>query len=128
MSRVVLDWCERNDKAAVMKLRWLHILAMLAAGGAAAQEWQPMSGAEIGEMLTDNRLTYDGAVQDFYASGRTLYNAGRDSWGSWQVRAGQYCSLWPPVDRWDCYDMTRAGDAVQFIDARGNITEGRLAE
>ena len=62
------------------------------------------------------------------ASGRTLYHAGRDSWGYWIVRGDLYCSQWPPSDRWDCYGMTRAGDNIRFTDGFGNVTQGRIAQ
>jgi len=84
-----------------------------------------MSGAQIGEMLTDQVLVYEDATQKFFASGRTLFDASEPSWGSWVVRGDQYCSLWPPSDTWDCYDMTRAGQSVQFVDSYGNVSQGR---
>ena len=60
------------------------------------------------------------------ASGRTLYNTGRDSWGYWQVRGDQYCSMWPPSDLWACYDMARRGDVLRFFGAAGDSTDGTL--
>ncbi|MEO1733028.1 MAG: hypothetical protein AAFR45_05280 [Pseudomonadota bacterium] len=79
--------------------------------------------------MTNKKLTYEsGAWQDFRASGRTLYNAGEDSWGYWGVRGDQYCSMWPPSDLWACYDMARSGDVIRFIGASGDVTDGRYSE
>ncbi len=60
---------------------------VLWSGALAASEWQALSGADIGEALSEKTLHYDGATQAFYASGRTLYNAGSDSWGYWRCAA-----------------------------------------
>jgi len=111
-----------------VKIIRIVMIAAFCASPVLAQDWQPMSGDQIGDMLTEQVLVYEDATQKFYASGRTLYEASEPSWGSWAVRGNQYCSLWPPSDTWDCYDMTRAGDAVQFVDTYGNVSEGRLAE
>jgi len=94
----------------------------------AAQDWQPMTGDQISAILTNKVLVYDGAQQTFFASGRTLYETAEPSWGSWEVRNDQYCSRWPPSDRWDCYDMTKSGNSVQFLDAYGNVSIGTFAE
>ena len=104
----------------------LALAMALLAGGAQAEDWAPMSGEDIAKALTGQVLRYESAWQDFRASGRTLYNAGRDSWGYWAVREDQYCSMWPPSDLWECYDMTRLGNRVRFIDATGAVTEGQM--
>jgi hypothetical protein len=97
-------------------------------GAALAQDWQPMTGSQITAALTDRDLVYENATQRFYTSGRTLYNAGRDSWGYWAVRGDQYCSQWPPADGWDCYDMAALGSAVRFIGEDSSTTDGVFAE
>lgn len=89
-------------------------------------QWTVMSGGDITETLTGHSIKYATATQDFRASGRTLYNAGNDSWGYWVVRDTHYCSLWPPQDLWACYGMERQGDSLRFIGAAGDITEGLL--
>ena len=106
-------------------LRRFALIACLAAP-VAAQDWTGLDEADIAEVLTGQRVSYDGAWQEFYASGRTLYNAGRDSWGYWEPRGGRYCSRWPPADGWACYDVERAGNRVRFIGDSGDITEGRI--
>jgi hypothetical protein len=75
-------------------------MLLLGATGAAGEDakWIKMDGAQIIQTLTGHSLKYDNATQDFRASGRTLYNAGQDSWGYWAVRDDKYCSMWPPSD------------------------------
>ncbi|WP_270729905.1 hypothetical protein [Shimia sp. Alg240-R146] len=96
----------------------------LATGAVSAAEWQALSGEEITRALTDRTLQYENATQAFYASGRTLYNAGTDSWGYWQVRGDQYCSQWPPSGLWDCYDVAAQGQTVKFISSDGSFSDG----
>lgn len=101
-------------------------MLMLLSASVQAEEaaWHPMTGVEIAGALTDRVLQYDNAWQDFRASGKTLYNAGRDSWGYWRVEGDQYCSLWPPQDLWACYDMERTGDRLRFVgSSAGDVTE-----
>lgn len=90
--------------------------------------WTPMSGAQITEALTGRNLQYERATQRFYASGRTLYNAGQDSWGYWAVRGAHYCSQWPPQDLWACYDMNISGNRVQFVGSGGDVTTGTFTD
>ena len=105
-------------------LRFAVVFGLLLPISAAAQDdWEAMTGAEIVEALTGKVLTYENAWQDFRASGRTLYNAGRDSWGYWGVRGDQYCSMWPPSDLWACYDMARSGDQLRFIGEAGDVSD-----
>jgi hypothetical protein len=96
--------------------------------GLAQNDWTPMSGAEIRTALSDQKLRYASAWQDFRASGKTLYNAGADSWGYWRVEEDRYCSQWPPSDIWACYDMQRRGDTVRFVGPNGDTTEATYFE
>ena len=112
-------------------LKPIAALLALSATPAFGQEvWVIMDGAEITTRLTGKTLNYAGASQTFYASGKTLYDAGRPSWGNWRVVDDQYCSQWPPGEAWDCYAMDRnaAGDTLRFIDAEGRPFVGRLVE
>lgn len=95
---------------------------------ALAEDWAPLDGAAIAEALTDQSLIYANARQTFFASGRTLYNAGQDSWGYWAVRGDQYCSQWPPSDGWDCYDVARLSGQVRFTAADGSTIDGEFVE
>ncbi len=108
-------------------MRWM--LGMILVWPVSAMAFEPMTGPQVQAALTNKKLTYQsGAWQDFRASGRTLYNAGEDSWGYWGVRGDQYCSMWPPSDLWACYDMARSGDVIRFIGASGDVTDGRYSE
>ena len=101
------------------------LVAGLLASAAGAQDWRPLVGEEIAAFLTDREVGYDRACQRFFASGRTLYNAGQVSWGYWQVRGDRYCSQWPPSGLWDCYLVQRQGtDGVRFVGPDGSATTG----
>ncbi|MEM9975021.1 MAG: hypothetical protein AAF771_12650 [Pseudomonadota bacterium] len=107
----------------------LAALAALAVSPAGAEDWPLLNGTEITEALTGAHLVSDpdvDAEQRFFASGRTEYVFGNPRWGWWEVRGDEYCSLWPPSDEWECYAVSRApdGDAVRFIGAEGDVTEG----
>ncbi|WP_300029190.1 hypothetical protein [uncultured Roseobacter sp.] len=107
---------------------WAALLCFAAGGAALAEGWTPMSGEDIGVALTDRKLQYTSAWQEFRASGRTLYNAGADSWGYWRVQGDQYRSQWPPSDLWACYDMQRSGDRLRFVGQGDDITEAVYAD
>ncbi|NRB02249.1 MAG: hypothetical protein HRU30_03200 [Rhodobacteraceae bacterium] len=98
-------------------------LLLLMPGAVLAEDWTKLTGAEVHAALEGRTLQYKNAWQDFRASGRTLYNAGRDSWGYWGVRDDQYCSMWPPSDIWACYDLERSGDKLRFVGDHNDITE-----
>jgi len=105
------------------------VMWLLTCAVAQAQEsWQPMSWDAITRALTDRKVQYRQGWQVFHASGRTLYNAGQDSWGYWAVRGEQYCSMWPPSDIWACYDMARSGAQLRFIGAAGDTTDAVYAD
>ena len=104
------------------------VMLFLVPGAVWADAWRALEGAEIAGLLTDQTLIYENATQQFFASGRTLYDAGQDSWGYWAVRGEQYCSQWPPGDRWDCYDIAAMEGRVRFIGADGSVTDGVFAD
>lgn len=107
-------------------VRFILAILLMVPIGASGQEqpWAAMSGDEIAATLTERTLKYSSATQKFYASGKTLYDAGRPSWGYWRAEMDQYCSQWPPSDLWTCYDMEKSDDAVRFVGAQGDKTEG----
>lgn len=110
-------------------MRRFALILVALATSVQASEWSDLAGDQIRDALEDRKLTYEsGAWQDFRASGRTLYNAGRDSWGSWTVRADQYCSQWPPSTLWACFDIQGHDTGVKFIDENGEVTEGRYPD
>jgi hypothetical protein len=92
-----------------------------------AQDWHRLAGDEIAQALAGHKAQYDRGWQIFYASGRTLYNAGQDSWGYWAVRGDEYCSQWPPSDGWSCYQVEARGDSIRFVGRQGDVTEGLLS-
>lgn len=105
----------------------IGMCAMIALGCAPqllAQEWTALTGPQIERSLADKTVDYDAAWQVFRPSGKTLYNAGKDSWGNWRVQDAQYCSQWPPGELWDCYGVAQRGDQIRFIGAHGDITTG----
>ena len=107
---------------------WVAAACLLA--GPARADWVALSGDEIADALTGRTLVYEDARQDFLASGRTSYIAGRPSWGYWEVRGDAYCSQWPPADGWACYAVERddATGALRFVGESGTATEGRYPE
>jgi hypothetical protein len=95
-------------------------------GVLSAQDWQALDGQAVRAALEARVLAYpDGTRQDFFADGRTLYG---QQWGKWGVQGDRYCSLWPPVDRWDCYDVAILGLEVRFTSAGGAETIGHYAD
>jgi len=108
--------------------RFLWVLAVLPCG-VVAEEVAVLSGAQIATALTGRAVIYeDGATQDFRASGATMYDAGRVSWGYWAVRENRYCSQWPPSDFWACYDMSEVDGGVRFIADDGSFTDGTYTD
>ena len=107
-------------------MKHVVLAAVLLPSLCTAEEWRGLAGDEIRAALEGRRVVYEsGAWQEFRTSGRTLYNAGRDSWGYWQVRGDTYCSMWPPSDLWACYRVEGTQDGIRFIGASGDVTEGR---
>lgn len=102
----------------------LFLLAF--AAPAAAEDWSAMTGDEIKGALSGVTLKYARASQSFSKDGSTEYVAGRASYGQWEVRGDQYCSVWPPSDHWTCYDMMQKPGHLRFIGASGAITDGTI--
>lgn len=105
--------------------KFLFVILFALPSGARADDprWVSLTGAEITQALTGRVLDYGKQWQDFRASGRTLYFAGRDSWGYWDVRGDQYCSMWPPSDLWACYEIQQSGEMLRFVGSEGDVTE-----
>lgn len=110
-----------------MLARLIAVAALLGPTAALA-DWKPLTGAEITAALTDRKLRYeDGATQEFMAGGRTVYVSDGPSEGRWAVRGDEYCSVWPPSDRWDCYVMEGDGASLRFVAKDGSLTAGTYA-
>ncbi|MEM9604151.1 MAG: hypothetical protein AAGA11_14890 [Pseudomonadota bacterium] len=105
-------------------------VGLLLVGSAHATDWRTLDGDGISVALTDKTLRYAAATQTFYASGRTLYDAGRPSWGRWRVEGDRYCSVWPPAGDWACYDVAIHSDGtrVRFSGAGGNVSTGAYVD
>ncbi len=100
------SWQKRKSAQLSRHTMRISLLVLaVCSGPAAAEDWAPLDQDAIWQALSDHTLDYDNAWQEFRASGRTLYNAGADSWGRWAARGDQYCSQWPPSDAWVCYDV-----------------------
>lgn len=125
-ARRALEW--RGLKAYARRMRVFATICMLCPALASAEGWTPLSGDEIRAALEDRRVAYASAWQEFRASGRTLYNAGQDSWGYWRIEGNRYCSQWPPSDLWACYGLEQKGDKLRFVGSGDDITEGTYAE
>ena len=79
---------------------------------------EPLKGSEIEPALNDVNIWYEplspkSARQFFNHNGETPYidEAGAKTFGRWLVRGDQYCSQWPPSDRYVCYGVERTTDA-----------------
>jgi hypothetical protein len=86
-------------------------------------DWKALTGSDIATALSARELVYtDGTRQNFAADGATFYG---DTTGAWRVEGDQYCSIWPPSDRWACYGVEVNGLDVRFVAADGSATQGR---
>ena len=77
------------------------------------------SEAELRSLLSGNTMrgTWAGRpyTQYFDPNGQTRYqeDARQLEHGRWRVnQRGQYCSVWPPSDRWVCYNVRVAGQHI----------------
>jgi hypothetical protein len=56
-------------------------------------------------------------LQYFDPGGSTRYReqGGNETTGRWRIdESGQYCSLWPPSDRWVCYQVLVSGSDIYW--------------
>lgn len=107
-------------------MRWIGLVVALWPLAGAAEGWERLEGEAMRAALEGRVLVYeDGTQQDFRADGQTLYGA--DSWGRWRVEGDRYCSVWPPSDRWACYDLEREGERFRFLSDDGSETVGTYA-
>ena len=106
------------------------MLILLLSGPALAEAWRVLDDSGIRAALAARVLRYeDGATQNFFQDGRTLYEAGGgESWGKWWVEGGQYCSSWPPSDVAACYGVAAQGLEVRFTSTGGTVTVGRYQD
>lgn len=104
-----------------MLKRNLIVTAVLLLGtGGLSAEPVKMDGSAIMRALSGKSVAgnQDGRKwrQEFMADGATVYYEGNQpSPGRWKVDGDQYCSLWPPSEKWDCYDMAMDGEEILFM-------------
>ena len=86
---------------------------------------ETLGGKAIEEVLNDTTvyglpLALDSWRQSFGKNGETIYvdASGAKTFGEWLVRGDKYCSLWPPSDRWVCYEIERGAAA----DGKSTVT------
>lgn len=110
----------------------VFVLPLHGASDTASVEWRKLMGEQIGLALTSRTLAYGngGTTQDFKPSGRTLYDAGKPSWGYWRVQGDQYCSQWPPQGLWSCYDLfvSKSGRELKFVGESGDVSVGKYID
>jgi hypothetical protein len=106
------------------------LLGLCLASPAFAEDWRRLDGAGITAALSARVLAYeDGATQNFFQDGRTLYAAGAgESWGKWWVAGDEYCSTWPPSDVPACYTVDASGLDIRFTGASGDFSLGRYID
>ena len=95
------------------------------------RNWQPLDAPAITLALTARTLAYkDGATQRFNEDASTIYTTTHPSTGAWRVERNQYCSQWPPSDRWSCYDVARSADGLdlRFTAGDGSGSVGRYID
>lgn len=95
----------------------------------AVEGWTVLDAAAIRPALEGRWLQYEGAAQFFAADGATTYGPSvgdQTSAGRWRVEGDQYCSVWPPSDRWACYGMAESTDGtrIRFTADDGSTTDG----
>ena len=114
-------------------MRWV-LVAALVPGMAMADGWQRLTGDQITAALTGRVVLHGGGQrQGFAADGGTVYD---DSRGHWRVEGDQYCSQWPPSERWACYGVELNGPElngpelnvpdIRFVAKDGSMTVGRF--
>lgn len=108
----------------------LTVLLCALAAPVLAEDWHRLDRDGITTALSARVVQYeDGATQNFYTDGRTLYEVGDGaSWGTWWVEAGLYCSTWPPSAAKTCYAVEARDLDIRFVSAGGSVTVGRYID
>lgn len=98
----------------------LRLIALfcIAAAGVATANGETLTREAIEPALNDVTIWYEplspaSARQYFNRNGETPYidESGAKTFGRWLVRGDQYCSQWPPSDRYVCYGVERITDS-----------------
>ncbi|MFZ1660620.1 MAG: hypothetical protein WAT77_01580 [Paracoccaceae bacterium] len=109
------------------------VLGLIAAAGAAFAEegWRKLGADELNKALAARTVAYEnGASQTFDIVGTTDYDSGTFSAGKWKIDGDRYCSVWPPSEKWACYDVEVSSDGLglKFIADDGSATIGRYVD
>lgn len=93
---------------------------LLIAAASATEPYRP-SPQQLDEMLRGNSVEGIWAgrayLQYFDPSGSTRYReqGGEETAGRWRVdEGGRYCSVWPPAERWVCYEVLVIGSSLYW--------------
>jgi hypothetical protein len=125
------DWRNFRGRPSVpVMLMRPTVLALLVASPALAGDWRLLDDAGVITALNTRVLQYeDGATQNFFTDGRTLYEVETgESWGRWWAEGGRYCSTWPPSETPSCYTVEVLGLDIRFTGPKGDITVGRYVD
>ncbi len=112
-------------------MRTALMIFLLSTAPAMADDWATLTGDQISIALIARVLAYTGGeTQQFNADGTTLYESPDISRGQWRVTGDEYCSQWPPSDRWSCYTVQAeaAGLDIRFIAGDGSVSTGRYID
>jgi hypothetical protein len=112
-----------------LKASAMFALAFFVGHSTIAAEVTDIRTALSGHTAFETGKAYRPWRQYFAADGTTVYfGDGPSSLGKWEPRGNQYCSLWPPVEEWACYDVefSNAGLTVTWIAKDGSRTSGDL--
>ena len=95
------------------------LIALLLCGSAFATEAYRPNQQQLTGLLSGNSIEGIWAgrpyLQYFDPAGVTRYReqGGEETEGRWRVNEkGEYCSVWPPSDRWVCYQVTVIDDSI----------------
>jgi hypothetical protein len=101
------------------------VSALLIAMSLSSASAEMLDGKTIEPLLNDTTVyglppAPDSWRQSFAKNGETIYidASGAKTFGQWLVRGDQYCSTWPPSDRFVCYGMESGNTA----DGRDTVT------
>ena len=96
------------------------LAVLLLTAAFAAEPYRP-TAQQLDDMLRGNTMEGIWAgrpyLQYFDPSGSTRYReqGGEETAGRWRIDAnGQYCSVWPPSDRWVCYEVLVIGNGLYW--------------
>lgn len=116
-----------------MKVVTISLLAAISAthAGPSLAGDARLRHADILALLTGASVESTTWSQTFEKGGATIYVSGDNrSTGRWDVQGDQYCSEWPPSDRWSCYDIsaenTGGVTTITWIGGDGSRETARL--